>query len=249
MLVIVGLISHRGVRDMGKILIVEDDSIIRKGLKRMIFDIDNGQEVFTTGYATQAKSIARAEKIDLFLLDIVLLDYSGIDFAREIREIEAYKLTPIVFITSIPTRELIAFKETHCYDYIIKPFKLEKIKNTLETIINHGINNNQEQQRLILKQKEYTLSLNFKDIIYLEYRNRKLHISTLKETLEISTYTLSKVQEQLPTSFIRCHKGYIVNEDFIIELDRTNRMIRLIDDLGEIPYGEAYKDALRGEWL
>ncbi|WP_229775528.1 response regulator [Anaerosalibacter bizertensis] len=63
----------------------------------------------------------------MFLLDIQLKDYSGFELAKEIRNIDNYKLTPIIFVTAIPTRELMAFKEIHCYDYIVKPFKEEEI--------------------------------------------------------------------------------------------------------------------------
>ena len=45
------------------------------------------------------KLLRYAEDInyDIFLLDIQLKDYSGFELAKEIRNIDNYKLTPIVF--------------------------------------------------------------------------------------------------------------------------------------------------------
>ncbi len=116
---------------MGKILIVEDDLIICEGLSEIIRGIDKESEIVITGYAEKALSFAIDSYYDAFLLDIRLNDYSGIKLAKQIRNIEKYKITPILFITSIPTKELLAFKPIHCYDYIVKPFSREKVTETL----------------------------------------------------------------------------------------------------------------------
>jgi len=124
---------------MAKILIVEDEWLIAKGLSAIIHSIDKEIEVKITGYAKEALKHAKEDYYDVFLLDIQLIDYSGFTLANQIREMNQYKLTPMIFITAIPTRELLAFKEVHCYDYIVKPFKEEEIRTALETIICYGI--------------------------------------------------------------------------------------------------------------
>lgn len=130
---------------MTKILIVEDEQLIAEGLAIIINSINSKIETTITGYAKEALDYAKNNYYDIFLLDIQLLDYSGFELAKEIRDTDRYKLTPIIFITAIPARELMAFKEIHCYDYIVKPFKKEEVKSVLETIIFiyklQGVNN------------------------------------------------------------------------------------------------------------
>lgn len=235
---------------MSKVLIVEDDSIIREGLQKIVKELDHTIEIYATGYAKEGLNYAKIHNIDLFLFDIQLLDHSGMVLAEKIRNMDRYKLTPIVFITAVLTKEMMAFKDIHCYDYIIKPFEVAKVKEVVGTIIKYGINKRNEDAKLSIKQKGYTVSIFIKDIIYAESTMRKIQIKTVKEVLTISSYTLSKLQKELPSNFIRCHKGFIVNSDFIEVVDKSKQMIRFINDYGMIPYGEKYKSELKEEqWL
>lgn len=232
---------------MAKILIVEDELLIAEGLETIINSINSKIEITITGYAKEALDYANSSHYDTFLLDIQLLDYSGFELAKEIRNIDRYKLTPIIFITAIPTRELMAFKEIHCYDYIIKPFKEEEVKSALKTIINYGIV--EKETYLKLTQKEYTYLIDQNEILYIESQNRKIRITTINEQIELSTYTLKELLDKLTTNFIRCHRGYIININYIEEVDKRNNDIYLGNVKWPIPVGRKYKDCLRGKGL
>lgn len=228
---------------MANILIVEDELVIASGLATIINSINSKMNITITGYAKKALEYAKDNNYDAFLLDIQLKDYSGFELAKEIRSISNYKLTPIVFITAIPTRELMAFKEIHCYDYIVKPFKEETVKATLETIINYGIT--KEEIYLKLKQKDYTYLIKQDEIIYIESQNRKIAIVTINEQIELSTYALSQLLKELNTNFTQCHKGYIVNMNYIEKIDKTNNDIYIKGAGYPIPIGRKYKDLIR----
>ena len=118
---------------MANIMIVEDNPNIALGLETIIKSINIDMEITITGYAKEALEKANSKTYELFLLDIQLYDYSGFELAKKIRNINKYKLTPIVFITAIPTKELLAFKEIHCYDYIVKPFTEKEVLDALST--------------------------------------------------------------------------------------------------------------------
>ena len=120
---------------MANIMIVEDNPNIALGLETIIKSINIDMEIAITGYAKEALEKANSKTYELFLLDIQLYDYSGFELAKKIRNINKYKLTPIVFITAIPTKELLAFKEIHCYDYIVKPFTEKEVVDALSTVI------------------------------------------------------------------------------------------------------------------
>ncbi|MCQ4925363.1 LytTR family DNA-binding domain-containing protein [Tissierella carlieri] len=234
---------------MANILIVEDELVIANGLAAMINSINSKINITITGYAKEALKYAKDINYDVFLLDIQLKDYSGFELAKEIRSISNYKLTPIVFITAIPTRELMAFKEIHCYDYIVKPFREETVKYILETIINYGVIR-EEETHLKLKQKEYTYFVKQDEIIYIESQNRKIFIITIRERIELSTYTLSHLLKELNTNFIQCHRGYIVNINYIEKIDKSKNDIYIRGAEFPISIGRKYKDLIRSkiEW-
>ncbi len=234
---------------MGKILIVEDNEIICDCLKSLVKSVDPSQDVYSTGYAGIALEYAQNNAIDVFLLDIELLDYSGTILAEKIRKIDAYKMSPIIFITSDAKLELEAYRNAQCYKFITKPFKSEEVKETLKTVIQHGIKAPVAEEKLLLKQKGYTISVFQKDILYFESRNRKLLAVTIHEEIEISKHTLGGILAEVNKEFFQCHKGFIINSSWIYCVDKTQQLIMLRENRGSVPYGEKYKDRLAGVWL
>ena len=109
------------------ILVVEDEKAICKGVEKIINDAYKCAVIFTSDNENDAIKILNREKIELFLLDIKLNDGSGYDIALKIRRIPGYELTPIIFITSLHTKELEAYRSIHCYSYITKPFTDKQI--------------------------------------------------------------------------------------------------------------------------
>lgn len=231
---------------MANILIVEDEPLIAKGLATIINSINEEIRINITGYAEKALEYAKDMDYNMFLLDIQLKDYSGFDLAKEIRDIDKYKLTPIVFITAIPTRELMAFKEIHCYDYIVKPFKDEEVEHILKTLINYRIEM-EEDTYIKIKQKEYSYLINEDEIIYIESRNKKLFIVTINEKISLSTYTLKQLMDKLGENFVQCHRGYIINMNYIEKIHKTENDIYLKGVELPIPIGRKYKEYIRGK--
>lgn len=231
---------------MANVLIVEDEPLIAKGLATIINSINEEIRINITGYAEKALEYAKDMDYNMFLLDIQLKDSSGFDLAKEIRDIDKYKLTPIVFITAIPTRELMAFKEIHYYDYIVKPFKDEEVEHILKTLINYGIEM-EEDTYIKIKQKEYSYLINEDEIIYIESRNKKLFIVTINEKISLSTYTLKQLMDKLGENFVQCHRGYIINMNYIEKIHKTENDIYLKGVEIPIPIGRKYKDYIRGK--
>lgn len=230
---------------MGKILIVDTQEIIHESLIKIARNLDKTVEVFVTGYACKALDYAKNNQIDAFFLDIQLLDYSGIELAKKIRKIEKYMFTPIVFITAISTRELEAFRQIHCYDYIVKPFSDEEIYRVFRKIIKYYISQKNEEPMLKLERKGSINIINYKDIIYLDLKNRKICITTLNEKIYYTGKTLSQMKALLSDDFIQVHQSFIINKRFInnIKLSKNEICLKGVEEF--IPIGRTYKKGVR----
>lgn len=228
---------------MANILIVEDEINIASGLEDIVKSIDKDIETSITGYAKGALELSATNDFDLFLLDIELLDYSGLRLAGELREIDKYKLTPIIFITALPSKELLAFKEIHCYDYIVKPFKEETVRDAVNTILKYGV---KKEKYISFDLKDYMYRIKTDDIIYLEAVQRKIEVVTTKERFQVSNYTLNGLQDELTDNFVRCHRGYIVNTLYISKIDKVQNVLDLEYTDIRIPIGRSFKEALGG---
>lgn len=231
---------------MGTIVLVEDNELICESIKRLVKSVDSKQAVYATGYSALALEYAKENTIDMFLLDIELLDYSGVMLAEKIRELPQYKLTPIVFITNDYKLELEAFRNTQCYRFITKPFKEEDVKAVIQTLLVYGAKESGSREKFFIKKKGYTASVLQSDILYFEVVGRKLMAVTKYEAIEITRCTIDDILEHVGESFFQCHKSFVVNLDWIEIVDKTNMLIKLKNNRGQIPYGPRYRGRIEG---
>jgi two-component system LytT family response regulator len=229
---------------MRKILIVEDEVNICEGLAKIVNNMDDKIEVYETGSAGEALKISETNKIDIFILDMQLEDYSGLILAEQIRKMDIYKLTPIIFVTGDSCNEMNAYRKTHCYTYITKPFREEVISNILKDIMTNEIIKKQSDPKIIIKEKWFNYVIDQKDIIYIEARNNDLFIKTCYEELDIKKYALSKFSKQLTSQFIQCHKSFIVNSFQVTKIDKANNILHIREQNATIPIGRKYKDSV-----
>ena len=123
---------------MIRVLILEDNKESLKAITAMVRQVSAEIEVLPADSVLKAQTYLdqTQQRINAFLLDINLdaeneNDQGGIEFARKIRNYKAYAFTPIVMITSIANLELQAYRELHCYQYIIKPYEPEELMKQL----------------------------------------------------------------------------------------------------------------------
>ena len=116
------------------------------------------------------------------------------------REIDKYKLTPIIFVTSLIGGEADLLKTIHCYDYIEKPLgdgkiAISKILNAIEAIQSRPIPKRVEYIPLHYDGIRYMLAV--KDIICIENKKGVLYVYLKDEKIEIPRISLKKAGGQL----------------------------------------------------
>jgi DNA-binding response OmpR family regulator len=101
------------------ILIAEDDEMISSMYKTK-FTAD-GYNVFIADNGAEAIEIAKKEKIDLILLDIIMPQLDGFSVLKELKKMSKLKKTPIVLLTNLGTEEdMKKGKELGARDYVVK---------------------------------------------------------------------------------------------------------------------------------
>ena len=118
-----------------KILIVEDDSTIRSGLKYCL-----EYEQFEVSEAALKSDIKNIDDIDLILLDVNLPDCSGFDLFKDLKKM---KNIPIIFMTANDLEvNIVMGLDMGADDYITKPFKtrelIARVKNALRKNNNYN---------------------------------------------------------------------------------------------------------------
>ncbi|MEC1786829.1 LytR/AlgR family response regulator transcription factor [Schinkia azotoformans] len=230
------------MKQVKDILIIEDDVSLRKYLIAKANKINSRIGIKSTDSAGEALQIAREYDIMAFFIDIQLVDYSGLEFAKQIRELDKYLFTPIVLITAIPTYELEAYRQVHCYEYIIKPFTDEELTDMFERILVGYIDKIQNHEKKIcLDMNGITQLIDTKEVIFVEYKLRKINLYFRDSVLKYKHVPLKKFAEQLTCDFIQVHQSIIINRDFIQTIDRIHNYIILKYINIKIPIGKSYR--------
>ncbi len=115
------------------ILIVEDEAIVALEIKRAILKMSFGVSNMVTNY-TDALTSIREKTPNIVLLDIHLKNSKdGIEIAKAIKEIADI---PIVYLTAFfDDKTIEQAVQTNPIGYLVKPFKREDLKSTLQLAI------------------------------------------------------------------------------------------------------------------
>lgn len=107
-----------------KILIVEDDRTLLEALKYRMSK--EGYTVYTAVDGVQALEVARAEKPDLIILDIMLPNLDGLEVCRILRK--RGMNVPILMLTAKAEEiDRVVGLELGADDYITKPFSVREL--------------------------------------------------------------------------------------------------------------------------
>ncbi len=235
---------------MGLILLVEDEPGAAALMRRYIENSSFEHRLAVFAKAAEALSYAVKNKIDLFILDIQLLDYRGTELARQLRSMPEYRFTPILFTTELSGEELSAYREIKCYDFLVKPFTEAEFQKTFQAALEMGAQMQAAPEILRIEQKQFLFEYEIRNILYIESFGKKIFIHTAQNggnevTDQISGYSLLKLLDMAPQKrLLQCHKSFLVNPVHICKIDKANRLLYLKACKTAIPIGEKYQKAV-----
>jgi len=226
-----------------KILIVEDEFIIAESLIQSIQGL--GYECLEPERTFEDAIVAiETHHPDMIILDIGIEgDKTGIDLGHIINK--RYNI-PFIYLTSYTEKAIIQqAKVTEPYAILIKPFQSIELFSAIElAIYNYSLKQNKPIESLnkvletsiFIKQKREYHRINFRDIIYL--RSDSIYIDIFTNTDKyIVRDSLDEYLKRLTTEFIRVHRSYIININYIRKMDSTHVYVGDI----KIPIGKKYK--------
>lgn len=223
-----------------KVIIVEDESGIRLLLRKIIEKKKEFQVVGETDNLTDAVALFNRTRPDVVFLDIEISGASGIDCAKIIADLNPK--TKIIFATAHAEYMPNAF-EVYAFDYLVKPFNVERVDRTLQRILDlcgEKISEPLEKivkyekglDKLLVKGRESMSFVDVKDIILVQRENNSTVIYTAKDSFTTSA-GLGEIEEKLDEEqFMRSHKSYIINVS----------QIKKIEPYGRWTYTVTFKD-------
>lgn len=132
---------------MKKVLVVDDEKLIVKGIK---FSLEQDEMEVVTAYDGEtALELAKSNEFDIVLLDVMLPGLSGFEVCQAIRE---FSDVPIIMLTAKgEDMDKILGLEYGADDYITKPFNILEVKARIKAIIRRN------QKKTVSEPKAKTL--------------------------------------------------------------------------------------------
>jgi two-component system, chemotaxis family, chemotaxis protein CheY len=118
-------------------LIVDDSSVMRKIVERSLRQagIDLNQ-VIEAGNGAEALAVLQEQQVDLILCDINMPVMDGLEFIKQLREVEKAKGVPVIMITTEGSEaHVVQALSCGARGYIRKPFTAEQVKTQVVPVL------------------------------------------------------------------------------------------------------------------
>lgn len=200
--------SHEG----RKILIVEDAEDLREYIAK---ELGQYYKILTAGNGKEALGIIRSQKVDLVISDIVMPLMDGWELCRTIKNDTDLSYIPVILLTAIAGPESqISSLEAGADHYIEKPFSIELLKATVESLFHsreiiykqlsesplthfNSITGNKIDQQFMVSLREIIIEHMSDENLDVEMLTTLMHTSTSTLYRKVKANTGLKVNEYI----------------------------------------------------
>ena len=203
------------------VLIIDDDAGMRSVLRKIV---DSMEEVDCKAEAADGAEGVRLcleLKPDIVFIDIEMPVMTGTEAAKEI--IQSLPNTRLIFCTAHNQYMPDAF-ELYAADYLIKPFKTDRVRQTIRRIYkDYAKSKTSPAKTIMLKNRNGMTFLPVSNILLVYKENRMTHIVTT-ESEHTTSEGLGEIWTKLEGGdFFKCHRAYIINTSAITKMSPYGR--------------------------
>ncbi|MBQ2700183.1 MAG: response regulator transcription factor [Clostridia bacterium] len=204
-----------------RVVIADDDQGMRTIMRKMIGKVEGFSLVGEADNGLDLMKLVEEKHPQVVFLDVEMPGMTGVECARIIQDTDPAIV--LIFATAHDQYMGDAF-EVYAFDYLLKPFKVDRVIKTLERARNRIARldekplpaikpvNRATAGRLMLHHREGVSFINMSDILLVQRENRATVIYTTGQGRFVTSDSLGETEARLdPNVFFRCHKSYIIN--------------------------------------
>lgn len=243
-------------------LLIDDEPIALGRLKRLLTQFDDLIEVVDEAL-NGLEGIQKIETLrpNLLFLDIEMPQMTGFEMLSRL----SY-MPMVVFVTAYDQYAIKAFEE-NSIDYLLKPVEKERLAKTMDKLRNLRPEQEQtlsqeslrqligsmvpkkEMHSISVKSGDKILFVPLSDISFFQAEDKYVLLNTVDNKQYLMNYTITSLEEKLPSNFVRVSRSTIVNSTKIREMERyfTGKyMIVMLDQKQtKIETGSTYQENVK----
>lgn len=234
------LVNELEVIILLNIFICEDDKVQLNRIKKIVEDFILIEELdFKLSLATEnpykvLEEIDNSKNSGIYFLDIDLsCDINGMELAKKIREKDPRGY--IIFITTHGEMSYLTFTyKVEAMDFIVKDIcdDLEdRVKSCIMDAYNKHSNIGVDKKMFSIEVDNKIISMEQDKIIFFETSEKvhKLKLYTSSRVIEFYGQ-MRDVEEKVDDNFIRIHRSYLINKNYIEVVDKSSLVVTLDGD-------------------
>ena len=203
------------------ICIVEDEKIDAKVLKVILEDyltrhhFDYTIRLYDTGVAFFADFEEGYISPTTIFMDIFLPHSNGLEICKKMRSMG---YVGDILITAETKEHALDAIKVDARAYIMKPYKSQEVFEVLEKVCRYAL-----YRTYTLKTRQRFVKIPLSEIMYVESNGAKCTFFCMNNIIYTIRKKLDDIEEEMnDVHFLRCHKSYLVNMDFISAAEQSH---------------------------
>jgi two-component system LytT family response regulator len=223
-----------------KCIIIEDEPQAVNTLKYMLRDYFPEVNVIKEfDKVSEAVNFIGENPVNFIFLDVQLNGELGLDIVKYLKKDELN--FDIIFTTAYSEYAIEAFSLA-AIDYLLKPINPERFKEAVKRVFQkqkiefeqvkvlNELSQNQNYEKLILKNNDGTHLIDTKEIIYLKASNSYTEFYLTNQKIVVVSKSIKEYELLLNLKiFFKTHRSFIINTSFISSYHKGNLTIMLKD--------------------
>ena len=217
-----------------KILIIEDDYIVRENINTLL--AEEGYKVFSSKDGKEGLRIAKKEFPDLIICDIMMQGMDGYEVLKNLSKHGDTSAIPFIFLTAkVEKNDIRKGMNLGADDYLFKPFDADDLLNAIASRLKrvealhadfNSPNSNIETNKYSIDDKIFvrvnnkTLPLNISDIVSITAERQYTTVNASDGKSYLLRKSITKWEAALPEKkFLRIHRSTIINIDYLVKME------------------------------
>ncbi len=246
-----------------KILVIEDDNSILGNIVVLLQEED--YIVFSAKNGLAGLELARSEKPDLILCDILMQGIDGYEVLEKLQLEKVTRTIPFIFVTAkVEKEDLRKGMQIGADDYIFKPFGPDELLAAVETRLKKrniikadlDVSTENEKQEKIVEHGKILIKVNgtpkfikVDEIVFISAERQYSSLRLMNGKSIVLRKPINAWEKILPVNnFMRIHRSTMINTDFITKIEKhynSSYLIFLRDIKEHFNISKRYSSKLR----